>query len=179
MLNTKESLLKHYSRREPKSFVQIDGWYGGKWKGDSEIPTDEYGRSMTWTKTEELMQAADMRLLVVPGSDPKEIVALLHKAAHWIAHHPQIVDRTFRWSTIGAPAEIERVRKKLNAALKSTAYRWDTPLGDLVAQEISNTLEDIFPSGELERLQNAEAKFDQYRLSLDCAANPLEDEISL
>ena len=94
---TKEALLKHYATREPKSFVQFDGWYGGKWRGDSVIATDEAGRSMTSGLTTELMNGADMRLLIEPGADAVEIVALLHQAAEWIMRAPDILDSSSRW----------------------------------------------------------------------------------
>ena len=59
MRNTKSELLEHYASREPKSFVQFDGWYGGKFAGDSVIATDENGRSMCATYTTELMHGTD------------------------------------------------------------------------------------------------------------------------
>ncbi len=93
---SKEGLLAHYATREPKDFVQIDGWCSGKWTGDSVIVTGNDGRGMTSTLTTELMNGADVRLLIKPDSDPTEIVALLHDAIKSIESLPENI-ATSHW----------------------------------------------------------------------------------
>ena len=166
---SKEGLLAHYATREPKSFVQFDGWYGGKWAGDSVIATDETGRSMTSGLTTELMCGADMRLLIEPGAAPNEIVALLNQAAEWITRSPDILDSS-HWHDsklhLVEPSndntEIDRIRNKLDTALKSTGYGWGTSLGDLVGGELTDMLKDGRADDEIEWMRAAQTKFDQY-----------------
>ena len=174
---SKEGLLAHYATREPKSFIQFDGWYGGKWQGDSVINTDEAGRSMISGLTTELMNGADMRLLIKPDSDPTEIVALLHNAIASIESMPENI-ATSHW--LGSSlhlvepreddAEFERITNKLETALESTDHGWGTPLGELVGGEVKDMLKDGRAWSETDRdiewMRAAEAKFDQYCRSL-------------
>ena len=95
MTKTKQEILEHYAEREPKSFVQFDGWYGDKWKGDPIVATDDDGRSMVRGCTTELMYGADVRLLVAPDSDPKEIVALLRQTVEWIESKPDVLSLSY------------------------------------------------------------------------------------
>lgn len=80
----KSELIENYSRREPKRFIQIDGWHGGKWANDGIITTDEQGRSMTGGETFELMLGSDVRVLIDPDTPPAEVAALLKNAASFI-----------------------------------------------------------------------------------------------
>ena len=63
-------------------------------------------------------------------------------------------------------AGIERIRAKLDSALKSTEYGWGTPLGELVGGELVDMLKDGRAWSETDRdiewMRAAEAKFDQY-----------------
>ncbi len=162
---TKTELLEHYATREPKPFVQIDGWLGG----DDVIKSDDDGRGMSLGFTTELMEGADVRLLIKPDSDPTEIVALLHNAiksiesmpdsiatSHWLHPKPHLVE------PLDNNAEIERIRIKLDTALESTGYGWETSLGDLVGGELTDMLKDGRADDDIEWMRAAETKFDQY-----------------
>jgi len=90
MEKTTGELLNHYAKREPKEFLQIDGWYGGKWVGDSVIATDKNGYSMTGGATVELMIGADVRILIDPSTPASEAVVLLQKAIDWLNRGPAL-----------------------------------------------------------------------------------------
>ena len=91
---TKGDLLEHYARREPKAFVQIDCWYGGKMDDDI-FHADAAGRTVTSGRVEELMLGTDVRILIEPDGDPKEVVALLREAADMIVGQPDVVKLSF------------------------------------------------------------------------------------
>ncbi len=81
-LRPKQEMLKHYAKREPKLFLQIDVWS----QGDDCIPRDKNGRGMTLGRTTELMRGSDVRVLIPdsnPGN-PDELATLLRKAADWV-----------------------------------------------------------------------------------------------
>ena len=59
-------------------------------------------------------------------------------------------------------AEIERIRIKLDTALESTGYGWETSLGDLVGGELTDMLKDGRADDDIEWMRAAETKFDQY-----------------
>ena len=89
---SKEGLLEHYATREPKSFVQIDGWVSG----DDAIVTDDDGLAMSSGLTTELMNGSTVRLLIKPDSDPTKIVVLLHRAIEEIEDRPETIT-TSHW----------------------------------------------------------------------------------
>ena len=90
MRKTTGELLNHYAKREPKEFLQLDGWYGGKWAGDSIVATDENGYSGTGRITVELMIGADVRVLIDPSTPASEAIALLEQAVDWLKRDPNL-----------------------------------------------------------------------------------------
>jgi len=88
MEKTRGELLEHYAERRPKEFLQIDGWYGGKWAGDPIIATDADGYSMTSGITHELMQGADVRILIPPSTPKSEAITLLQQAIDSLNRRP-------------------------------------------------------------------------------------------
>lgn len=90
---SREAILKKYSERPAKEFVQIDTWCQGRWQGDSVINCDDDGDSQTSGSTVELMQGSDVRILISPDTDPKDVVRLLRKAADWVDHAPEMIAR--------------------------------------------------------------------------------------
>ena len=84
---SKEGLLAHYATREPKPFVQIDGWIGG----DDVIVTDDDGLGMTFGFTTELMNGSAVRLLIKPDSDPRKIVGLLQRVIEEVEERPETI----------------------------------------------------------------------------------------
>lgn len=79
---TSRELLRKYARRQPKAFIQFDGWHDSH--GDDVIPADPQGHSLTGTRTWELMQGASVRVLADPTAPQKEVGILLRKIANWI-----------------------------------------------------------------------------------------------
>ena len=92
MRETTDELLKHYAaHKEPQTFFQIDGWFGGKHAGDPVVATDEKGYSMTGGVTSELMHGADVRIFIAPSTPVSEAVELLRQAADWLDRDPDMV----------------------------------------------------------------------------------------
>ena len=81
-MKTKEDLLAHYARREPKAFTQIDVHMPDP--DNAAMPPDADGDWMSIKDTEELMQGAYVRALVVEGADPKAVARHLRKMAAWV-----------------------------------------------------------------------------------------------
>lgn len=75
----KAELLRRYSEREPRRFVQIDGWI----EGDDFIGIDESGHSVCMGATTELMHGSDARVLIPFSAvkKPADVAALLRKFA--------------------------------------------------------------------------------------------------
>ena len=75
---TKKELLEKYQMREPKLFVQIDAV---KTRGneDNLMQPDEDGFWLQARHTYELMEGADIRLLINPGTGRGDVVAMLKK----------------------------------------------------------------------------------------------------
>ena len=75
---TKKELLDKYESREPKLFVQIDAI---RTSGDEDnlMQPDSDGFWFQARHTYELMDGADVRVLVNPKTDQKEVVLMLKK----------------------------------------------------------------------------------------------------
>ena len=80
MRPTKEQLLNHYSKRDPKLFIQFDGY-----DEPPEGCTDPEAYSgMCRIKTYELMCGNDVRILIDPRKDREKVLRILHKLVDWI-----------------------------------------------------------------------------------------------
>ncbi len=103
-LETKQALLAEYESREPREFIQVDGWHRGNshrhWTGNQWISTDDDGHSMVRSHTVELMHGAHVRVLIQPDTSATETAALLRKIADWIEREPRML--MDRW-------ELERI----------------------------------------------------------------------
>ncbi len=77
---TKKELIEKYETREPKLFVQIDAF---KMAGseDNLMPPDEDGFWLQARPSYELMDGADISLLIDPRTDRKDVVSMLKKMA--------------------------------------------------------------------------------------------------
>ena len=75
---TKKELLERYQAREPRLFVQIDAvkTVGNE---DNLMPPDEDGFWFQARHTYELMDGADISVLVNPRTDRKDVVGMLKK----------------------------------------------------------------------------------------------------
>ncbi len=129
--------------------------------------------------TTELMNGADMRLLVEPGADPVEIVALLHQAAEWIMRTPEILDGS-RWEGtkpyLIEPREDddpERIKRRLQGFLDfldnlghgapGTSPLETSPLAKVIAGKIREAID----SGDVEQMVTAAKMADEARPALD------------
>jgi hypothetical protein len=75
MMISKAELLEHYATREPKHFSQFDGWREGAWDGDSNFEGARWSFQGSW----ELMQGADVRVLIPDDVTPTEAVEMLRR----------------------------------------------------------------------------------------------------
>ena len=73
----KETLLEKYSRKDPKRFVQLDGFVLKGW--DDVMKPDKQRHVVMAGETFELMVGTEVRVLVNPQSGKKDVVALLKK----------------------------------------------------------------------------------------------------
>ena len=75
---TKKELLERYQAREPRLYIQIDAvkTIGNE---DNLMPPDEDGFWFQARHTYELMDGADISVLVNPGTDRKDVVGMLKK----------------------------------------------------------------------------------------------------
>jgi hypothetical protein len=81
--------LEHYAERDPKQFLQIDGFIEGR---DDLATPDEDGDSVLGGVTVELMHSSfSTRILIDPATDPKVAARLLRKAAAWLDRKPELL----------------------------------------------------------------------------------------
>jgi hypothetical protein len=79
----KESLLKHYSRKEPHPFYQIDCFCDTD--PDDVFRGDENGDSLTFGTTHELMSGwPSVRVLITPKAELKDVARALKKIRKWV-----------------------------------------------------------------------------------------------
>jgi hypothetical protein len=89
MKTRKEELLKHYAKKEPKTFYEYDGFIGFQSGSDDVITVDEDGDFLSGGTTQELFSGAyAMRLLIRPGTEKSVVLRLLGKMADWIKDDP-------------------------------------------------------------------------------------------
>ena len=99
---TKRELLEKYETREPKLFVQIDAF---KTAGDEDnlMPPDGDGFWFQARHTYELMDRVDVRVLISPEADRKDVRGVLKKMMDQIDQDGlQLLD--------GAKEELEKTR---------------------------------------------------------------------
>jgi hypothetical protein len=79
---TKDELLAHYATKEPKRFIQFDGF---DWPGD-QLADPKTGLAVLRGETWELMCGADVRVLIDPGADHVRVCQMLRNVLDDIAH---------------------------------------------------------------------------------------------
>ena len=84
MKPTKRELLEKYQTREPTLFVQIDAIKTAD--GDNLIRPDEDGFWFQARQTFELLDPVDVRVLISPRTNPKDVRVVLKKLADRIGH---------------------------------------------------------------------------------------------
>jgi hypothetical protein len=93
--------LSHYSRRDPKTFLQLDGFHVTN-GGDDVMRPDEDGDCLHASPTTELMYGAAVRVLIPGDTDRKVAIRQLKKLAKWLKRNPDLMDyaktRTFESS---------------------------------------------------------------------------------
>lgn len=75
---TKKELLERYQGREPRLYIQIDA-VKANGNEDNLMPPDEDGFWFQARHTYELMDGADISVLVNPRTDRKDVVGMLKK----------------------------------------------------------------------------------------------------
>jgi hypothetical protein len=81
---TKDDLLEHYARKQPKQFTQIDGFIG-----DHVSAPDLDGHSLMSSPTFELMTGNyAVRVLITEGAKKQDVLALIEKIQRWISRSP-------------------------------------------------------------------------------------------
>ncbi len=84
--------LLHYSERDPKEFMQYDGFVNEM--SDAVMSPDGDGDCVMACETIELMTGYPaVRLLVVPGTPPEAVVRLLGKMITWIQDAPEQLNK--------------------------------------------------------------------------------------
>jgi hypothetical protein len=81
---TKIKLLGKYAEREPKTFIQLDGWACGPGAYDSEMHFDADGYAVMGGVTGELMWGTDCRVLIPPSTKRAAAAVLLRRMAEWL-----------------------------------------------------------------------------------------------
>jgi len=116
MHRTKEDLLKHYSEREPKRFIQYDFMTG--WEEDDFIRLDCDGDYLSRGETFELMQCADVRVLISDNVRIEDVLRGIKKLHEWITEEAKRSSE----STIGAQIDRnnEDLFKMLNRLAETT-----------------------------------------------------------
>jgi hypothetical protein len=82
--------LLHYSRTEPKHFLQLDGFYIPD-AGDNPIDPDIDGDRLCAGGTVELMSGADVRILIPHDADVSVAVRQIKKLAKWLKRKPDLI----------------------------------------------------------------------------------------
>ncbi len=86
---TKEKLLQHYKRKEPNLFIQYDGYYMPNGENDLIIPgslmnPNDEGFNLFSSMTYELIDGANVRLLIKPETPKETVLRLLERLTSWI-----------------------------------------------------------------------------------------------
>ena len=91
---TKKELLEKYQTREPKLFVQIDA-FRTTGNEDNLMQPDEDGFWFQARRAYELMDGVDVRILINPKADWKDIMLMLKKMIHKVDHDwPYLLEET-------------------------------------------------------------------------------------
>ena len=83
--------LAHYASREPKKFLQIDGFYLPE-GGDDFLRPDKDGDCMHGTATIELMQGTYVRVLIPYETNAKVAARQLKKMTKWLKKRPDLME---------------------------------------------------------------------------------------
>ena len=83
--------LSHYTRRDPKCFLQLDGFHVTH-EGDDVMRPDEDGDCLNATQTIELMCGATVRVLIPGDTDHRGAIRQLKKLAKWLKNNPDLMD---------------------------------------------------------------------------------------
>lgn len=82
--------LLHYFKREPKQFIQYDGFVNTK--PDDLMSPDDDGDCFFIGETVELMTGyTAVRLLIVPGTAAKDVIRVLGKIIDSIQKRPELL----------------------------------------------------------------------------------------
>jgi hypothetical protein len=79
----KHRLLEHYAGKEPKKFIQVDGFSEVKF-GDCVMHPDADDDCMMCGSTTELMQGTDVRILIPEGASGVVVCRLLRKMVSFV-----------------------------------------------------------------------------------------------
>ncbi len=82
----KDMLLEHYATKSPSYFLQYDAIARKRVHPYSRDELDEDGELVNARPTYELMNGADVRVLIREGTDKRTAVRLLWKIPAWTAH---------------------------------------------------------------------------------------------
>jgi hypothetical protein len=80
----KAACLAKYQNRKPTHFLQLDGFFHPDGAGDGIMPPDLEGDCLTGGAVVELMNGAEVRLLVRNGTAPAVAARLARKLAAWL-----------------------------------------------------------------------------------------------
>jgi hypothetical protein len=83
--------IAHYAQRRPKHFLQIDGIFAAG-RYDEQTPIDIEGDFIEASKTVELMNGSDVRVLIPDGTNPKVAIRHLKKMAKLLKVNPKLMD---------------------------------------------------------------------------------------
>ena len=83
--------LAQYARKQPKHFLQIDGFNYAE-EFDEDVPLDAEGDSIRAQSTVELMQGATVRVFIPYEADPVIAARLMKKIAKWLKKQPELLE---------------------------------------------------------------------------------------
>ncbi len=115
MRQAKKELLEHYEERNPKLFHQYDGHDVGG--GDDVMHPDEDGHCIMSSDTYELMYAADVRVLISPGTTRETTVTLLNKIKDFIQSNDYWDKKTLK--TREKEDKVNEVKKTISASISA------------------------------------------------------------
>ena len=83
--------LAHYASKEPKHFLQMDGYYDSE-VYDELMHPDLEGDAFIAQGTVELMDGATVRILIPYHTDPTVAARQIKKMAKWLRKKPSLID---------------------------------------------------------------------------------------
>ncbi len=83
--------LAHYAKREPKRLLQLDAFYMPH-NDDPDLHPDKDGDVLMAGGTLELMQEAEVRVLIPTSTDRKMAVRQLKKITKWLSKDSDLFD---------------------------------------------------------------------------------------